>query len=203
MAKPQVKCNWFSSWTVRFKIRPTITFWVRTGKTRKATDSLVMSFFQSLAPWIRSPSQRTAPNKRASCLSCLNKDFSLFPICACCINEPITLSLRIKDHCPFAMPQSLPPTAPAGPSAPGCFSCEAAWCALCFLELWLLVIITLIDLLSYYWCWELIPPAPRSGVGEGFILFSLATTIHPSRVLSEEIRRQFGGWWGSFGCIVL
>lgn len=87
--------------TVKFKIRPTVTFWVRTGETRKATDSLIMSSFQSLAPWIRSPIQRTAPNKRTSCLSCLNKDFSSFTICAPCTSEHITLSLGVQGSLPI------------------------------------------------------------------------------------------------------
>lgn len=162
-----------------------------------------MSSFQSLAPWIRSPSQRTAPNKRTSCFSCLNKDFSSFPICACCVNEPITLSLGIKDHCPFCS---------ATKPASYC-SCRSLCSRL--LLLWGCVVCTVLSWAMTtcynYTNWSsllLLVLGTHSSCTEergrrGLILFSFATTIHPSRVLYEEIRRQFGGWWGSFGCIVL
>lgn len=57
------------------------------------------------------------------------------------------------------------------------------WCPVeCTVLSWPLTLChnyTGVDLLSYPWCWELIPPAPRGGVGEGLSCFVLPQQYIP------------------------
>lgn len=180
--------------------------WLNTGKTRKATNSLMMSSSQSPAPWIRSPSQRTAPNKRTSYLFCLslNNDFSSLTMCTYCTKQAFhSLSRRSGITALLWYHKACLPWLPLFPllrTASPVMSC-GVHCAFLASD----------SLLQLHWGWSSLLPlvlgthsSCTKGWGRrGLILFCFATTIHPIGVLYKEICHHAGGWGGSLGCVVL